>query len=95
MTILYDSERKASAGNIARRSFADVGLWPFNPDRIFEICEKRPPAHSSVIYKEATNALIDTIKEQDERRLSLQCQLLSSIKPASLSPMKKKRNRGV
>ena len=89
MAIFYDSERKAFAGNIVRRSFADVGLWPFNPDRIFEICEKHSPAHSSVFYEEATNALIDTIKEQDKRRVSLQCQLLTSIKPASLSPMKK------
>ena len=95
MAIFYDAEKKASATHILTRSFADVGLWPFNPDRIFEICEKHSPARPSVYYDEAMNALIEVIKEQEGRRLSLHCQLLSSIKPASLSPMKKKGKRGV
>ena len=89
LAIFYDAEKKAFARHILQKSFADVGLWPWNPDRIFEICEKYSPPQPSVFYDQATNALIEAIKDCKQRKENLQRQLLSSLKPATLSPMKK------
>ena len=34
MGIFYKAERKAFMPHIVRKSFANVGLWPWNPDLI-------------------------------------------------------------
>ncbi len=71
MAVFYEDERKTSAPHITRRSFDDVGSPPFNSNKIFEICEKYSPARPRVSCDEATNALTDTIKEQDRKTVTL------------------------
>ena len=34
------------APEVTLKSFADVGLWPWNPDRIRELCQKHCPPPS-------------------------------------------------
>ncbi len=89
LAIFYDAERKAFTRRILQKSFADVGLWPWNPARIYKICEENSPPQPSVYFDQAVNELIEAIKDLNRKKESLQRQLLSSLKPATLSPMKR------
>ena len=89
MAMFYQAERKALAKHVLLKSFADVGLKPFDPAKIFANCAEQTPSQPSVYYTEATNELISAIKEQTRKRVCVQDQLLSSLKPDTLSPMKK------
>ena len=47
--------------HIVRKSFADVGLWPWNPDWILENCLKFCPVDSQQQEDETMRDLIDAV----------------------------------
>ena len=69
MAMFYQAERKALAKHVLLKSFADVGLKPFDPAKIFANCAEQTPSQCSVYYTEATNELISAIKEQTRKRV--------------------------
>ena len=68
MGIFYKAERKAFMPHIVRKSFADVGLWPWNADLILENCLKFCPVDSQQEEDETMRDLIDAVNIHRQRQ---------------------------
>ena len=85
MGVFYKAERKAFEPNIVKRSFADVGLWPWKPEKIWKICLKHTPVQSKDEDSEMMRDLIDAINIHKQRQETATSQILSGLKPASIT----------
>jgi len=65
-------EEEAFQPHILQKSFAEVGLWPWNPDRIRELCQKHCPApyelNETPALRKLEKILSDIIAEQEAER---------------------------
>ena len=68
MGIFYKAERKAFLPHIVRKSFYDVGLWPYDPEKIIRICQEHTSVDSQDKENESLRDLIDAIKIQRQRK---------------------------
>ena len=75
--IFYDSERIALREDILRKSFADVGLWPWNPEKILKICAEHSPV--SPLFEIDANVLCiaDAIRDTGEKQMA-ECRRIMS-----------------
>ena len=89
MGFFFEAEKIAFKRSTVKGTFDDLGLWPWNPKKILEACEKHCPVHSQSAFCKAVPALVDVINMQNELRKTRQDQILSSLRVAKLSPTKK------
>jgi len=88
MTIFYNAEKKAFSKSNIIRSFAKVGLWPWNPKKILAICEKFCPVQCQQDTDRAFFALAEAVKQRDEKRISECCDKVSQMKPVAVVSLK-------
>jgi len=85
MGIFYKSERKAFMPHIVRKSFAEVGLWPWNPDLILENCLKHCPVDSQQVADEMMRDLIDAINIHKQKQEAWCNKILSDLEEANIT----------
>ncbi len=90
MGIFYRAEAHAMAPHILRKSFEDVGLWPWNPQKILEACQRFCPAVSLPDKTEEMKDLKDVITRYNESGQAACDQLIASMKPATITFSEKK-----
>ena len=78
--LFYEAEANAFDTQVLQKTFADVGLWPWNPDRMMKNCQENcpvvPPLNESRLVKKLLNIIVDIDKEE---QLGMQ-QMLSEMK---------------
>ena len=89
MGIFYKAEAKAFLPHIVRKSFAEVGLWPWNPEKNLENCRKHCPADPNHEQNETMRDLIDAIKVHRQREEERCEKLLSGLEPANITEVEK------
>ena len=89
MGIFYRAEAHAMKPHILRKSFADVGLWPWNPQKKLEACEKNSPPLTQPEETKEMEDLRCMITRCDEREKRLSDQILSGLKPAIITSPEK------
>ena len=85
MGVFYKAERKAFEPHIVRKSFADVGLWPWDPEKIWKNCLKHTPTNSKDKENETMKDLIEAINIHKQRQEALSNQILSGLEPATVT----------
>ena len=77
MGIFYEAERRALREDILRKSFAEVGLWPWNPEKIMKICAEHSPV--SPLFEIDANVLCiaDAIRDTGEKQVA-ECRRIMS-----------------
>lgn len=95
MCNFYKAESCALKPEVLIKSFADVGLWPFDPERIMDNCRKFCSVQPEPSDSDDLNKLAIAIKECIEEQLHKAGQTLCSMKCVRVtSPAKcEKRNR--
>ncbi len=91
--IFYEAETEALEVDIVRKTFAEVGLWPWNPDHIIEICQEHYCKISELRPSPLVRKLLRIIREvkqlkQDKARL-----LLRRMKRVSVEIVQKKSEK--
>ena len=89
MGIFYEAEAIALRPDIVRKSFSDVGLWPWNPEKILSICEKHSPAVSQPDMNEPKRDLVDVIKVRKEKQEARRDQILNNLKGVEVVTIQK------
>jgi len=72
--LFYQAEAYAFECDVLRKTFADVGLWPWNPEKILQNCQENCPVESTVNHSRLVRKLLKIIKsidEEKERRIQL------------------------
>ena len=46
--LFYQAEADAFECDVLRKTFADVGLWPWNPHKIYQNCQENCPVEPSL-----------------------------------------------
>ena len=85
MGIFYKAERKAFLPHIVRKSFYDVGLWPYDPEKIIRICQEHTSVDSQDKENESLRDLIDAIKIQRQRKAEWCEKILTDLEPANIT----------
>ena len=85
MGFFYKAERKALRPHIVRKSFSDVGLWPFNPQKILQICQNHCPVDSKNEENEMLRDLIDAINVHKQKQEKWCNKILSGMEAASMT----------
>ena len=88
MGIFYKAERKAFISHIVRKSFADVGLWSWNPDLILENCLKFCPVDSQQKEDETMRDLIDAVNVHRQRQKEWHDKIMSGLEEANVTDVK-------
>ena len=86
--IFYKAERYAFKKQTILKSFADVGLRPWDPGEIIKNAKQHSPMKSQDETDSVMRELIDVIKVRKEERISEICKTLSSVKCATISSPK-------
>ena len=86
--VFYNAEKTAFSISNVKSAFTRVGLWPWNPEKIFEICEKFCLAQYQEDTDRAFFALAETVKYRDEKRISDCCDKISKMKPVAVVTLK-------
>ena len=68
--IFYDAEKNAFTQKIVKQSFEYVGLYPWNPERILEICVKNAPTSSLHETDQSLIYLAEAIKKYREDQVN-------------------------
>ena len=88
MGIFCKAERKAFMPHIVRKSFADVGLWPWNADLILENCLKFCPVDSQQEEDETMRDLIDAVNVHRQRQEEWHDKIMSGLEEANVTDVK-------
>ena len=62
---LYNAEVKACAQSVLSNSFKDVGMYPWNPDRIRELCQMDATGVTPDAMSIAAELLVQKMQEHD------------------------------
>ena len=71
--------------HIVKKSFADVGLWPWKPERIWENCLKHTPVSCNHKVNRMMREMIDAINNLKQKQDAAANQILSGLEPASIT----------
>ena len=78
--LFYEAESVAFSSRIVRKSFADVGLWPWNPRKILRMCESHSPAQKK---EDVNDRLVDAIRRHRESLASRRSDVAGTMKPVT------------
>jgi len=76
--LFYQAESVAFSPRIVQKSFADVGLWPWNPARILKTCQSHSPPKKQ---HDVNDRIVDAIKIYRESLATMRSQIAASVKP--------------
>ena len=93
MGLFYEAEAIAFRRTVVKESFARVGLWPWNPEKILKACEENSPAAVHPNQKELTNKLASAIGIHRDTRETRRIQILSGLKPVEVIAIQKPEKR--
>lgn len=95
MCNFYKAEAYALRPEVVVKSFDDVGLWPFNPEKILENCRKFCPVKPQPNESDDVSNLARAIKTCMSDELQRTSQMLREMKCVRVTSLKKaeKRNR--
>ena len=95
MCMFYEAEACAFQPHVVRKAFADVGLSPWNPERIRDVAKKHSDSQSLENESDRVQELVKkSIALEEEKRAELD-KMLSQMEPAEVKSAKKvKRPRG-
>ncbi len=85
MGIFYKAEKKALLPHIVRKSFADVGLWPWDPEKIWKICQEHCPVDPLSQEDETVRVLANVINIHNHKQEEWLEKNLSSLEEASVT----------
>ena len=85
MGIFYKAEKKGLLPHIVRKSFADVGLWPWNPEKIWEICQQHCPVDPLSQEDETARVLANAINIHNHKQEEWLEKNLSSLEEVSVT----------
>ena len=89
----YEAEKLAFEPRVVVKSYADVGVWPWDPQKIRKACEKHCPAGSHPDRDRAFHAVAESVKTLNEKRVSDCCETVRSLKPVSIVSLKPPQKR--
>ena len=78
--LFYQAETDAFESQVLRKTFADVGLWPWNPLKILQNCEEHCPTEPPVKESRLVKKLLKIINSIDEEKRRLLQQLKEGMK---------------
>ena len=67
-SLFYQAEADAFECDVLRKKFADVGLWPWNPDKILQNCQENCPVEAGLNESQLVRKLLMIIKSIDEEK---------------------------
>ena len=80
MALFYQAEKDAFGIEVVRKAFADVGLWPWNPEKILQNCQENSPPDSPVHKSRLVSKLMNIIAMMDSEKCKRIRQLKASMK---------------
>ena len=93
MALFFKAEAIAFSSDKVRKSFKDVGLWPWDPEKILQAARE----HSPTFPKEEKSSLVcevlDKVKEIDDEKKAEVNESLSRLKRVSAPFMQKVEKR--
>jgi len=84
MKIFYDAEREAFAPTIIRKAFDNVGLWPWNPEKIRQHCKEHSPPKEDDVGSNLERGMLAIIEKYEQKKLDAFQQLLTGLVPANV-----------
>jgi len=89
MCMFYEAEACAFEPQVVRKAFADVGLSPWNPERIHDVAQKHSATQSLEDESERTQEIMEkSIALEQEKKAELD-KMLSELEPAEVKSVKK------
>ncbi len=82
--IFYQAEMEAFEPDIVRKTFAEVGLWPWNPDQILKLCKEHCSSLSNLKQDPLTKKLMRTIDKVRKEKQDTSHQILSRKRRARI-----------
>ncbi len=86
--LFYQAEKEAFEPSILRKTFAGVGLWPWNPEKILKMCREHCPVLSMPLQNSLVNKLLSIINEIEEEKKAIRCQMLNGLKRVRVVSLK-------
>ena len=78
--LFYQAEADAFETQILRKTFADVGLWPWNPLQILHNCQENCPVDPPLKENRFVRKLMKIINSIDEEKKRLMQQMILGMK---------------
>ena len=93
MALFFKAEACAfSPGNV-RKSFKDVGLWPWNPEAILQAAREHSPTFPKIEKNSLVQEVLEKVKEVDEKKKAEVTETISKVKRVRAPFMKKGEKR--
>ncbi len=86
--IFYEAESEAFNTRTVQKAFAEVGLWPWNPEKILEMCREHSPVLSLPLQNRLVNKIFDIIRMIDEEKKGRIDRMLCGLKRVRVVTMK-------
>ena len=93
MAIFYNAERKVFTVSNVKGAFDKVGLWPWDPKKILDHCEKFCLVQCQQDRDKAYFALTEAVMQHNEKRISDCCNKVSEMKPVTIVTLKTAEKR--
>ena len=95
MCMFYEAEACAFEPQVVRKAFADVGLRPWNPERILDVAKKHSVSQSLEDENDRVQEIMEKCITLEEEKKAELDKMLSEMEPAEVKTAKKvKRPRG-
>ena len=88
MAMFYQAEKKAFSISAVKGSFEEVGLYPWNREKIFDHCKKFCGVQCQQDMDRAYIALAEAVKQHHEKQLSECCKIVSEMRPVTVASLK-------
>lgn len=93
MSIFYQAEKEAFAHHMLLSSFANVGMWPWNPKKILDNCRKYCPVRPEPKSDDMVHRLAKEIHDMSEEKKEGVRQLLLKVKEVEVKIPENLRKR--
>jgi hypothetical protein len=86
--LFYQAEAEAFEPHIIQKTFAEVGLWPWNPEKILEMCREHSPGQSLPFHNPLVPTILGIIKDIEQKKRAEIDKIRSKLKPVKVVSMK-------
>jgi len=87
--IFYEAETEALDVGIVRKTFEEVGLWPWNPNHILEICQEHYCKISEIKQSPLIRKLLRIIREMKQQKQDEAHRILRKMNRARVEIVRK------
>ena len=88
MYLFYQAEAEAFEPHIIQKTFAGVGLWPWNPDKILEMCREHSPVLSLPPQESLVHTILSIINNIEQKKRAEINEMCSQLKPVKVVSLK-------